>query len=461
MNYNTLGTEHVKNLQAMVSADRFSTGESVLKLHAKDQSHHRGCRPEAVIWPRNTAEVVKIVTYANANRLPVVGWGSGSSLEGNPIPVRKGLVLDFNQMNRILDVREADFQVDVEPGVVYQDLNEHLKYTGLFFPPDPGARATVGGMIANNASGTRTVYYGSTKDYVLKLKVVLASGEILEMGRRVAKTSSGYDLPHLFVGSEGTLGIVVEATLRLVGLPAEFSAAVVTFPSVEAAGKTVSSIVRYGLNPAALELMDASCIELFNREKNLGLDLSPTLFLEFHGPSLAYLSEIMDMAEEICKENGSLAFKHGLGRDERNRLFEARHELGEIIVRSHPDCRVQVIDVAVPITAYPDIISTARMKADEAGIPGYAFSHAGDGNLHLCLAGRKENADDWERIDTISQYMVSKAIALGGTATGEHGVGIGKRKYMPDEHGDCLAWMQRIKSLFDPNGILNPGKIFP
>ena len=159
MNYNTLGTEHVKNLQAMVSADRFSTGESVLKLHAKDQSHHRGCRPEAVIWPRNTAEVVKIVTYANANRLPVVGWGSGSSLEGNPIPVRKGLVLDFNQMNRILDVREADFQVDVEPGVVYQDLNEHLKYTGLFFPPDPGARATVGGMIANNASGTRTVYY--------------------------------------------------------------------------------------------------------------------------------------------------------------------------------------------------------------------------------------------------------------------------------------------------------------
>ena len=202
----------------------------------------------------------------------MVGWGSGSSLEGNPIPVKKGLVLDFTQMNRILDVREEDFQVDVEPGVIYQDLNEHLKYTGLFFPPDPGARATIGGMIANNASGTRTVYYGSTKDYVLKLKVVLASGEILEMGRRVAKTSSGYDLPHLFVGSEGTLGIVVEATLRLVGLPEEFSAAVVTFPTVEAAGKTVSDIVRYGLNPAALELLDANCIDLFNREKNLGLD---------------------------------------------------------------------------------------------------------------------------------------------------------------------------------------------
>ncbi|MEK6194654.1 MAG: FAD-binding oxidoreductase [Deltaproteobacteria bacterium] len=461
MDYNTLSAEHINALKAMVSDDRFSMGESVLKLHAKDQSHHRGCRPEAVIWPRDTTEVVAILKYANTNQLPVVGWGSGSSLEGNPIPVKKGLVLDFSQMNRILNVREEDFQVDVEPGVVYQDLNEHLKYTGLFFPPDPGARATVGGMIANNASGTRTVYYGSTKDYVLKLKVVLASGEILEMGRRVAKTSSGYDLPHLFVGSEGTLGIVVEATLRLVGLPEEFSAAVVTFPTVAAAGKTVSSIVLYGLNPAALELLDANCIDLFNREKDLGLDLSPTLFLEFHGPSLAYLSEIMGMAEEVCKENGSLAFTPGLGREERNRMFEARHELGEMITRAHPDCRVQVIDVAVPITSYPDIISTARQKADDAGIPGYAFSHAGDGNLHLCLAGRKERAEDWERINHISQHLVSKAIAMGGTATGEHGVGIGKRKYMPDEHGSSLEWMKRIKALFDPNGILNPGKIFP
>ena len=461
MNFNAINATHIDDFKAMVADDRFSTGESVLRLHAKDQSHHRGRRPEAVIWPQNTAEVVEIVTYANANRIPVVGWGSGSSLEGNPIPVQKGLVLDFSRMNRILDVREADFQVDVEPGVVYQDLNEHLKYTGLFFPPDPGARATVGGMVANNASGTRTIYYGSTKDYVLKLKVVLASGQILEMGRRVAKTSSGYDLPHLFVGSEGTLGIVVEATLRLVGLPEEFSAAVVTFPSVAAAAKTVSAIVRYGLSPAALELLDADCIDLFNREKDLGLDLAPTLFMEFHGPSLAYLSEIMDMAEEICKENGSLAFKPGLGREERNRLFEARHELGEMITRSHPDCRIQVIDVAVPITAYPEIISTARQKADEAGIPGYAFSHAGDGNLHLCLAGRKDSEDDWQRIDSISRQMVSKAIALGGTATGEHGVGIGKSKFMPDEHGSSLDWMRKIKSLFDPRGILNPGKIFP
>ncbi len=461
MNFNTLTATHISDLKAMVSEDRFSTGESVLKLHAKDQSHHRGCRPEAVIWPQDTAEVVAILKYANANQLPVVGWGSGSSLEGNPIPVQKGLVLDFTQMNRILDVREEDFQVDVEPGVVYQDLNEHLKNTGLFFPPDPGARATVGGMIANNASGTRTVYYGSTKDYVLKLKIVLASGEILEMGRRVAKTSSGYDMPHLFVGSEGTLGIVVEATLRLAGLPEEFSAAVVTFPSIEAASKAVSNIVRYGLNPAALELLDASCIELFNKEKALGLEISPTLFIEFHGPSMAYLSEIMGMTEEICKETGSLAFNPGLGREARNRLFEARHELGEMITRAHPDCRIQVLDAAVPMSTYPEIIALAKQAPEETGIKGYAFSHAGDGNLHLCLAGRKDEKGDWDLIDQIGQRLVSKAISLGGTATGEHGVGIGKRKYMLDEHGNSLAWMKRIKALFDPHGILNPGKIFP
>ena len=461
MDYNTLDATHINALKAMVSDDRFSTGESVLKLHAKDQSHHKGCRPEAVIWPQSTAEVVEIITYANANHLPVVGWGSGSSLEGNPIPVQKGLVLDFTQMNRILDVREADFQVDVEPGVVYQDLNEHLKDTGLFFPPDPGARATIGGMIANNASGTRTVHYGSTKDYVLQMTIVLASGEILEMGRRVAKTSSGYDLPHLFIGSEGTLGIVVKATLRLVGLPEEFSAAVVTFPSIEAASKAVSDIVKYGLNPGALELMDSSSIELFNKEKSLGLEISPTLFIEFHGPSMGYLSEIMDMAEEICKENGSLAFSPGLGREARNRLFEARHELGEMIIRAHPDCRIQVLDAAVPISAYPEIIALARQAPEEAGIKGYAFSHAGDGNLHLCLAGRKAEENDWKLIDDIGRRLVSKAISLGGTATGEHGVGIGKRKYMPDEHGSGLEWMKNIKSLFDPNGILNPGKIFP
>ena len=219
LKFNSLNQNHLTKLQSMVAADRFSTGESVLDLHAVDQSQHAPSRPEAVIWPKDRSEVSRILKYANDHLIPVTGWGSGSSLEGNPIPIQKGIVLDFSQMNRILNIRAEDFQTDVEPGVIFQDLNEKLRHTGLFFPPDPGARATVGGMIANNASGTRTVYYGSTKDYVLRLEVVLANGELIEIGTRAAKTSSGYDLIHLMVGSEGTLGVMVGATLRLVGFP--------------------------------------------------------------------------------------------------------------------------------------------------------------------------------------------------------------------------------------------------
>lgn len=445
----------------MVPSDRFSTGESNLDLHSKDQSQHQPCRPEAVIWPIDRVEVSEILKYANKNLIPVTGWGSGSSLEGNPIPVKAGIVLDFSQMNKIRDIREEDFQTDVEPGVIYQNLNEKLKYKGLFFPPDPGAQATIGGMIANNASGTKTVHYGSTKDYVLRLSVALANGEIIEMGTRASKTSSGYDLIHLFVGSEGTLGIVVEATLRLVGLPAEFSAAIVTFPSVEAAGKAVFDIIRSGLDPAALELLAPDCIEIINQEQNLGLNVSPTLFMEYHGPTKNQLAEVLEIVQEICKEEGCDEFRSGLGRAERDRLFKARHELGEIIIRKHPGCSQMVMDVAVPITGYPEMIAFAREELEKTGIPGYIISHAGDGNLHLVFTGKKGDEREWEIIDHANQRIVSKALSMGGTATGEHGVGIGKRKFMEAEHGKSLEWMKRIKSLFDPNCILNPGKIFP
>jgi D-lactate dehydrogenase (cytochrome) len=461
LNHTRMTQSHIKDLTTLVALERISTGESVLDLHAKDQSQHAPVRPDVVIWPESQDEVAAVVTYANSQRIPIVGWGSGSSLEGNPIPVQKGIVLDFSHMNKILALKTGDFQVDVEPGLIYQDLNEHLRHTGLFFPPDPGARATIGGMIANNASGTRTVHYGSTKDYVLKMTLVLANGEIIETGSRSAKTSSGYDLLHLFIGSEGTLGLVVQATLRLVGLPEEYSAAIVTFPSIQAASEAVVEIVRSGLDPASLELLDPACIRLFNREKHLGLEEAPTLFIEFHGPSMAYLVEILDMVEEICRDAGHLGFQRGLGREERNRFFEARHELGEMVIRAHPDCGTQVIDVAVPMTAYSDIITSASLAADKAGIPGYAFSHAGDGNLHLNMAGRKNNPDDWKLIEKISQELVFKALSYGGTATGEHGVGIGKKGYMNAEHGKSLNWMKQVKGLFDPKGILNPGKIFP
>lgn len=461
MKFNPLTQNHLESLKAMVEPDRFSTGESVLDLHAKDESRHPPCRPELVIWPQSASEVSAILKYANSNDIPVTGWGSGSSLEGNPIPVQKGIVLDFSRMNRILEIREEDFQADVEPGVVYQDLNNKLRHTGLFFPPDPGARATLGGMIANNASGTRTILYGSTKDYVLRLSVVLADGEMIELGTRASKTSSGYDLIRLVVGSEGTLGIVVRATVRLAALPAEFSAAIATFSSMEAAGKVVFEIMRAGLNPAALELLGPECIELMNKEENLDLNVSPTLFMEFHGATTSQLAEVLEITKEISMAEGCSQFQPGLGRAERDRIFKARHGLGEMIPRNHPDCGVMVMDVAVPITAYSALITDIRKEMAGTGLVSYYLSHAGNGNIHLNIVGKKGDQKQWDLIKQISQNLVNRSIELGGTATGEHGIGLGKRKYMLAEHGtSSLKWMKRVKSLFDPNGILNPGKIF-
>ena len=461
MTFERLTSTDLDSFKALVAQDRFSTGESVLDLHAKDQSQHPPSRPEAVLWPESPSEVSEILKYANDNRIAVTSWGSGSSLEGNPIPVKKGIVLDFSRMNRILRIREEDFQADVEPGVVYQDLNDKLKYSGLFFPPDPGARATIGGMIANNASGTRTIYYGSTKDYILCLSVVLASGEIITLGTRASKTSSGYDLIRLFVGSEGTLGVVVSATVRLVGLPAEFSAAVATFPSIESAGKAVFEIMRSGLNPAALELLGPECVELMNREENLSLDVSPTLFMEYHGATTRQLEEVLEMAEEICRSEGCRKFEPGLGRTERDRIFKARHGLGEMIIRNHPDCGILIMDVAVPISVYSDLIAAVRKEMAATNLVSYYISHAGNGNVHLNIAGKKDDPDEWKLINEVTRRLVAKSLELGGTATGEHGIGLGKRKYMAAEHGTSLDWMRRVKSMFDPNGILNPGKIFP
>lgn len=461
MNFNPIAKTHISYLKTIVPEERLSTGVSVLDLHSKDQSQHPAVRPEAVIWPLTAEEVAAVVKYANDSRIPIVGWGSGSSMEGNPIPVRGGIVLDFAQMNRIVKIRAEAFQADVEPGVIYQDLNEKLRHTGLFFPPDPGARATLGGMIANNASGTRTVYYGSTKDYVLRLSVVLANGETIKIGNQASKTSSGYDLIRLFVGSEGTLGIVVGATVRLVGLPVEFSAAVATFPTVEAAGNVVYEIMRSGLNPAALELLGPECIRLMNEEENLKLKISPTLIMEFHGSTASQLTEVLEMADEICKSEGCQMFETGVGRSERDRIFKARHALGEIIIRKHPDCGILVMDIAVPIDAYAELIAVVREELGATDLTSYFISHAGNGNVHLNIAGQKDNREQWDLINTISERLVYKTLDLGGTATGEHGVGLGKRKYMPAEHGNSLEWMKRVKTLFDPNGILNPGKIFP
>lgn len=456
-----MNSSDMKILRSFVDPDRFSTGESILDLHSIDQSRHTPVRPEAVIWPVNESEIADILKYSNERLIPVTGWGAGSSLEGNPVPVEKGIVLDFSRMDRIIDIREEDFQADVEPGVIYKKLNKKLRHKGLFFPPDPGADATIGGMIANNSSGIRTVKYGSTRDNLLRLSVVLANGEIIKTGTRASKTSSGYDLKNLITGSEGTLGIVTQATVRLTGIPAEFSTVIATFPSVDASGKAVFEIIRSGLDPAALELLDPECTRLINFERNLGLSESPTLFIEYHGPSSSYLKEVVEMTKELCIENKCNDFRSDIGREERDTFFSARHELSEMITRNHPGCSFLSSDVAVPITGYPEIISLARSEIENNSLTAYIFSHAGDGNLHLKFAGKNDNIREGELIEEVNSTIVSRALSLGGTSTGEHGVGIGKSRFMNDEHGNSLVWMRKIKSMFDPNGILNPGKIFP
>jgi D-lactate dehydrogenase (cytochrome) len=460
MDYKPIDSKDLEFFRSWVEPNRFSTGESNLTLHSRDESLHGPHVPEAVLWPLEAGEVSEALKYCNARRIPVTGWGVGSSLEGNPLPVAGGLVMNFSRMNRILEVRSGDFQADLEPGVVYKDLNERLRHEGLFFPPDPGASATIGGMIANNASGTRTVHYGSTRDYVLQLEIVLADGQIICIGTRASKSSSGYDLVNLFVGSEGTLGLFVKATIKLVGYPGEYSAAVVSFESVKAAGQTVFEIMRAGMDPAALELLDKASVELLNREVNFGLPPNPALLMEFHGPDRKYLGEVIELVKEMAEENGGREFSSGLGREERDRIWHARHKIGEITNRVHPGTKRMILDVAVPAGAFPEMIALSEKTIKDIGLPGYIVSHAGDGNLHVVVLGKQGDPKEWAAIDELNDTIVRRALELGGTATGEHGVGLGKRGFMKLEHRDALEWMQKIKRLFDPHGILNPGKIF-
>ena len=447
-------------IKSIVGPERMSQGESVLDLHSKDESFHLKKRPDLVVWPLSAEEISRILKLANERRIPVTPWGAGTSLEGNPIPVKGGIVLDLQQMNRILELRAEDLQVRVEAGVIYKELNQSLSRYGLFFPPDPGASATIGGMVGNNASGIRTIKYGATKDFVLSMVIVLPSGEVIRVGTNAVKTSSCYDLCRLFVGSEGTLGVMTEVTLRLIGLPEEFMAAVAQFNFVREATDTVFQIMRSGLSPAALELLDAPTVQVVNQFKKLSLEEKPTLFIEFHGASAAGLKEELRVVEEICGENRSLRFDSGIGREERNRLWEARYGVRESIQVNNPGLHPLVIDTAVPISKYPDMVEWGQKVVEKKGLKGYAFGHAGSGNLHMEILGIPEEKAQWQKVREAEGEIVDFALECGGTATGEHGIGIGKKTFMKREHGESLRLMEQIKKLLDPNGIMNPGKIF-
>jgi len=460
MEYGKITDKELDSIRGIVGSERMSTGESVLDLHGKDESFHERRRPDVVVYPIRTEEIGQILKMAHERRIPVTPWGAGTSLEGNPIPVKGGIVLDLQQMNHILELMEGDLQVRVEAGVIYKELNQYLSRYGLFFPPDPGASATIGGMVGNNASGIRTIKYGATKDFVLNMVIVLPSGEIIRTGTNAIKSSSGYDLCRLFVGSEGTLGVVTEVTLRLIGLPAEYMAALAQFHPIREATDTVSQIMRSGFSPAALEFLDIPTVQAVNRYKKLGLEEKPTLFIEFHGTSATGLREELEMVKEICAENRSLRFDSGIGREERNRLWEARYEVRESIKVNNPGLYPLVIDTAVPISKYSDMVEWGQRILEKRGLKGYAFGHAGSGNLHMEILGIPEEKGQWQKVREAEEEIVSFALQCGGTATGEHGIGIGKRKFMKREHGESLKLMRQIKELLDPDGIMNPGKIF-
>lgn len=458
--FQELTPEGLAYLVSVVGEEHVSVKAADLDQHARDQSFHPPHRPAGVVWPASTEEVGAILKYANAHRIPVTPWGAGSSLEGNPIPVYGGIVLDMLRLDKILGLRADDFQVDVQAGMRYKDMNATLARHGLFFAPDPGANASLGGMIANNAAGTRTPRYGATKDNVLRLEVVLASGEIIRTGTRARKTSSGYDLVHVFIGSEGTLGVVTEATLRLAPLPEKFSAAIASFATPAHATRAVSTIMGSGITPAALEFLDQNTVQALNASGEFTLPESPTLLMEFHSATEGGLKEERDMVESICAGEGCTAFQAGLGRAERDRLWRARHQTYEILVRSNPGRAFLIADVAVAVSDYPRLVETAEREMVARGLSGYLIGHAGDGNVHPLIPYTPGEVDSYATALAAAEAIVEAAIALGGTATGEHGIGLGKRPFMALEHGESLKVMWAIKHALDPNGILNPGKVF-
>ncbi len=455
--YSRITAAHIATLTAMLDAERVSQRAADLNLHARDQSFHEEHLPEAIVWPDTTEEVSRVLRFANEAHIPVTAWGAGTSLEGNPIAVHGGIMMDFLRMNKIIKIRPEDFQVDVQPGVTRLELNKALARYGLFFAIDPGANATIGGMIANNSSGIKTIKYGATKDNVMQLEVVQANGNVMKVGSRARKDSSGYDLLHLFVGSEGTLGIVTEATLKLAPLPANFSAVLAAFENLEQALRSAVDIMGAGLSPSALEFLDTETVQVLKKDKGLTMPDAPTLIVEFNGASD---DEGLTEAQEICTENGAISFQAAAGLEARNRLWEARHHTYESILHQHPGMFKAIVDVCVPLSRYAEMMLYANDVLLEHNLLGYKFGHAGDGNLHINIMFDPNSQEMRDRVYAVNNLIVYHAIELDGTATGEHGVGIGKRKYITKQHGPALDVMRQVKTLFDPNWILNPGKIF-
>lgn len=450
---------YIEQLQQMLTIEQVTTNEVMLHQHGKDESYHEPHLPDVVVFPKTTEEVSAILAFANERSIPVVPFGLGTSLEGHIIPYQGGISLDMSLMNAVLEIRPDDFLVRVQPGVTRSQLNKELKKHGMFFSVDPGADATLGGMAATNASGTTSVRYGIMRDQVRDLEVVLANGEVIHTGGLAAKSSSGYHLNGLMVGSEGTLGVITELTLRVYGIPEKIVAGRATFTTIKQAVDAVVALKQAGIPMARIELVDQRSIEQVNVASGTAFAETPTLFLEFHGNEAGLAADV-EFATELLKDNGCLHIQFEQDERDRNQLWELRHNLAYTYIHSAPKKRLMTTDVVVPINSLPEAIENSRTKIESMGIEAGIVGHVGDGNYHVLLMVDMNDPADIERAKQLNEHIVQFALSLGGTCTGEHGVGIGKAKYQQLEHRLAYKWMKEIKQLLDPKNILNPGKIF-
>ncbi|WP_116133848.1 FAD-binding oxidoreductase [Tropicimonas sp. IMCC34043] len=440
--------------------DRISRATAERDHHGQSESYYAPALPDAVAWPETTGEVAALMRICLRQRCPVVGWGTGTSLEGQSLAVAGGVSVDFARMNRLIEINGEDMDCRVQPGITREELNTDLRATGLFFPVDPGANASLGGMAATRASGTTTVRYGSMRENVLGLQVVLADGRVIHTGSRARKSASGYDLTRLFVGSEGTLGLITELTLRLHGVPEAISTAVCAFERIHDAVATVIATIQMGIPVARIEFVDAAAIAAINAYSGADFPLTPHLLVEFHGSEQAAAEDARRFAE-LAGETGGTGIRQATKTEDRNALWKMRHSAYHAILASRPGARSIVTDMCVPISRLAEAVEQTAADIAASGIPGPIVGHVGDGNFHACLLVKDESPAEMATAKALAHRMAERALALGGTVTGEHGVGIGKRTYMKAEHGEGWQVMGAIKQAFDPAGILNPGKLVP
>ncbi|MDY0308711.1 MAG: FAD-linked oxidase C-terminal domain-containing protein [Castellaniella sp.] len=441
--------------------DRCSTAQAVREHHGRDESPYPAMPPDVVVFAQDVAEVAWVARHCHDHHIALIPYGAGSSLEGHLLAVQGGVCLDLSGMNRIVAVHAEDFTATVQAGVTRKQLNESLRETGLFFPIDPGADASLGGMAATRASGTNAVRYGTMRENVMSLKVVTADGRVIETASRARKSSAGYDLTRLFVGSEGTLGIIVEVTVRLYPQPEAVSAAICNFPDLDTAVRSVIEVIQTGVPVARIEFMDTHAVRATNRYSHLGLRESPLLLFEFHG-SPASVREQAETVQAIAREHGGQDFQWADRPEDRSRLWTARHNAYFAGLQLRPGCRSSTTDVCVPISRLAECVGETARELDQARFPYTIVGHVGDGNFHVLMLLDPDNPDEWAESERLNQRLVARAIAMQGTCTGEHGVGLHKQAFMQAEHGqDALDVMAALKAALDPHNVLNPGKILP